>query len=81
MLSQIQADKDSFALSDALDFKDAKDAVISQVSRHGDLVLRDVVPSREEDDSSRRMPLVQTRKGDPSVTIIPLYPCDICINM
>lgn len=64
-----QAEFDQQAL---VDRKDGENAVISHMA--GDVLqLREAVESREEDDAPNGKPIALTRKGDGSVTIIPLY--------
>jgi len=56
------------------DRKDSDNAAISHVSgRTGELVLRDALKAQEEDDPTNGRPVALTRKGDASVTVVPLY--------
>ena len=77
-LSQTSRDKIEKARADLVTMRDSdlqsgKHAVISKPGKKGDLKLRPIDRVREEDDKSNQKPLALTRKGEPSVTVIPLY--------
>ena len=74
-LEKMKADQTSFEKENTVDENDGKGVVISQVRKNGTLSLREpeVTRVREEDDKPNRRPLVQTRKGPPSITVIPLF--------
>jgi len=70
---QIKADREKFEQGGFIDRKDGESAVVSHVNKRGELQLRDATPSREEDDQPSGRPVVLTRKGDASITVVPLY--------
>ena len=74
-LKKMKADQTSFEKENTVDENDGKGVVISLVRKNGTLSLREpeVTRVREEDDKPNRRPLVQTRKGPPSITVIPLF--------
>ncbi len=51
----------------------AREAIISQVRKNGELALRDPTRVREEEDKPNGLPAVFTRKGQPSVLAVPLF--------
>lgn len=67
-----QAEFDRQAL---VDRKDGEAAVISHMMG-GELQLREAVQSREEDDPPDGRPVAFTRKGEGSMTVIPLFEID-----
>lgn len=69
---KIEADRERFEREGQFDRLDGDNAVVSHF-RRGELRLRDAVPSREEDDKPNAKPVALTRKGDASVTVVPLY--------
>ena len=70
---KIKSDEEQFERQQLIDRKDGENAVVSHVNKHGELQLRDATPSREEDDKPSGKPVALTRKGDASVTVVPLY--------
>lgn len=70
---KIEADREKFEQEGFIDRKDGEAAVVSHISKRGELRLRDATPSREEDDKPNARPVALTRKGDASVTVVPLY--------
>lgn len=63
--------------SEHSDIRDAAEVVISHFSqKYNTLQLRAVEPCREEDDLKSKKPIVQTRKGPISMTVIPFFQID-----
>lgn len=69
---KIAEHQDEFDRQALVDRKDSEAAVISHLMG-GELQLREAVQSREEDDPPDGRPIALTRKGEGSVTVIPLF--------
>jgi CRISPR-associated endonuclease/helicase Cas3 len=71
-LEQMASDQEQFEQDILINCKDGENALVSHMV-NGVLQLREAINAREEDDTPNGKPIALTRKGETSVTVVPLY--------